>query len=157
MVSAYYGNKLQDVVLQMYTEDVRDIPIETIVKLFAEYRQSSNSAKMPMPGYFIQKVRPSLVVDDRAEGLKLANRIVEAITKFGWNNGEQAKEFLGDLCWRVVQSHGGWMTLCENHTAHNAPIMQAQWRDLLTDMHRQESAKKYNPNQIEIKTMVVYE
>lgn len=64
-----------------------------------------------------------------------ASRIRSAITKFGWPNPEGAKEYIGDLGWKIVERNGGWLSLCENHgLVLNPQTFHAQSRDLAKSM-----------------------
>ena len=58
-----------------------------------------------------------------------AGKIFEAITKCGWNAPDKAREFMGDIAWRLVGQFGGWLTLCESIGPKNATTYRAQFRD----------------------------
>lgn len=53
-----------------------------------------------------------MVSDPNSEAFEAANRILEAIAKFGWNCPDEAKAFIGELGWTVVQRAGGWENVC---------------------------------------------
>jgi hypothetical protein len=65
-----------------------------------------------------------------SDAIDAANRIGEAIVKFGYNNELAAKDFIGELGWLIVQRQGGWEAICQNTMAHQMPTLKAQWREL---------------------------
>ncbi|WP_289460478.1 hypothetical protein, partial [Klebsiella pneumoniae] len=61
---------------------------------------------------------------------EVSGRIREAISKFGYANQQDAREYIGSLGWKVVERFGGWIYLCENHGLDLNPLtFFAQARD----------------------------
>lgn len=52
--------------------------------------------------------------NDENESIEAVNRVKQAVPRFGRYRGDEAKEFIGELGWEVVQKWGGWGHLCEN-------------------------------------------
>lgn len=65
------------------------------------------------------------------------SRIWEAISDFGWNNPRAAKEYIGELGWKVVERHGGWARVTDVEEDQRG-ILTAQWRDLAITLYRFE-------------------
>lgn len=84
--------------------------------------------RFPSIGDLIRLIRP--VQDDSDLAIEAANRVVEAMTKFGWNNPGDAQKFLGEIGWYVVNRNGGWKALCENVQSRDIQIYRAQFREL---------------------------
>lgn len=87
-----------------------------------------NGTHFPVPANIRQKVIPQM--DDKDHALDCVNRIIAAVSRFGYTNSESAKEFIGSLGWETVQRFGGWKSLCENLTGQNEGILRAQLREL---------------------------
>lgn len=60
----------------------------------------------------------------------IASKITAAISKFGYCNAKEAKEYLGDIGWSIVEMSGGWNHLCGTVTNKHLSTFQAQWREL---------------------------
>ena len=59
-----------------------------------------------------------------------AARILASIGRFGWCNPKEARAYMGELAWKVVEMQAGWNEICESTTNQNKVHLQAQWRDL---------------------------
>lgn len=73
-------------------------------------------------------IEPEASPEDGAAMIVAA--IFGAISRLGPYNATAARASLGETAWRVVQSEGGWETLCESVTYDNATTHKAQWRRL---------------------------
>lgn len=60
----------------------------------------------------------------------IAQRIGEAIGKFGEPWEREARDFLGETAWTVVQRIGGWPNVCSIPTLKDLQIAQTQWRSI---------------------------
>jgi hypothetical protein len=93
-----------------------------------KYTEDSKNRTFPNPSQLRIYLRPELSVDAKAN--ESANKIRQAITKFGWPEPKQAREFMGELAWAIVERFGGWQYICENHGVELNPLMfHAQARD----------------------------
>lgn len=127
--AAYFNRTLPDEVIEMYCEDLADLDFDTVKAALAQYRRNPKNTQLPIPSKIRELVCPQ--IDDDSISREAAARIVAAVPKFGWNNGKDAKVYIGELGWQVVQKQGGWVYLCENMGKEISPTtFQAQARDL---------------------------
>lgn len=112
MVASYYRVTLPDITLEMYAQDTRDIPLETMVSIFETYRRTTKSPVLPMPIVFREIYEKKMSADVQAN--LVPQRIFEAISKFGWAEPDKAREYIGELGWRLVEMRGGWLNVCQN-------------------------------------------
>lgn len=126
----YYGKKISDGLLQMYFDDLEDLPIDEVIAAYKLYRRDPANKFSPLPAQIRDIVRPTVTKDGLARDC--AARIVEAVNKFGWNNPASAMEHIGDLGKRVVEMNGGWTYVCQTLGTHTMPLTMfiAQARDL---------------------------
>lgn len=116
-------------VLKMQVEDLSDLDFEQIKKALENYRIDEKSTIWPRAGKIRALVNPVMSADAVAN--EAASLIREAISKFGWPNGSEARKFVGELGWAIVERSGGWSSLCENHGLSINPLtFHAQSRDL---------------------------
>ena len=88
--------------------------------------QASVSCKFfPRPVEFIELIRPQVGKEDATY---LAGRIIDCISRFGWPNGQGAKEYMGPVAWNAVLGVGGWSRVCDT-PENNLGTLRAQLRD----------------------------
>lgn len=128
----YYGRRdITPTVISMFIDDlyVAGLSFDEAVEGYKLYRQNSKNRFFPIPASVIEIMRPEVSPDNLAR--EASARIVQAITKFGYDQGASARLFIGDLGWGVVQRFGGWQYLCENVGSEiNVNTFMAQARDL---------------------------
>ncbi len=127
-LSAYYQLSLRNEVLEMYVEDLAGLSAETISNAMSMYRRDPKNTRMPLPAQIRAICEPP--VDDDSLARESVSRIIKAIRKFGYPSHTEAREYIGELGWRIVERNGGWDVLCENLTEDQVGIFQAQARDL---------------------------
>lgn len=68
-------------------------------------------------------------VTSRDHGVDIANKIIDAVAKFGGYQAVAAKAHLGEDAWRVVEGMGGWNNLCmmeiDDVAAYRAQIRES--------------------------------
>ena len=128
-LAEYYSKNLTRGALAMYIEDLEEYPLGQIQLAMKKYRQDTKNRTFPVPAQLIEIMNPK--TNSRNEAMEAASRITEAVSYFGYTNPERAKEYIGDLGWRIVSRIGGWQYLCENLgvTLH-VSTFQAQARDI---------------------------
>ncbi|MBX9837516.1 MAG: hypothetical protein K2X69_04270 [Silvanigrellaceae bacterium] len=72
--------------------------------------------KKAKQGYMIPSIFEfeQLAESETEPSLQIAERIVRGMQLFGAYKNEEAKEFVGELGWKVVQNNGGWQEMCYN-------------------------------------------
>lgn len=125
-LAEYYGITLTPTRLAMYAEDLEDLDISLIAGAIKNIRRNPNQKFFPLPA----AIREEIQGNQRDEAVEAANRIVQAMGKYGYTNPERARSFIGELGWRVVEREGGWQALCERTTNDDLPTLKAQWREL---------------------------
>ena len=124
----YYNKTLSKPALSMMVEDLSDLPFEEVMKAIQSVRRDPKITQFPLPAKIREIINPTQSLDGIAN--ETASRIRAAITKFGWPNPEDAKSYIGDLGWKIVERAGGWMYVCENHGLDLNPLtFHAQARD----------------------------
>lgn len=88
----------------------------------------------PFPSIADLKRVGSREPDEMDQAVEASNRIVEAVSKFGGCNADlnapQARKFMGDIAWYVVERNGGFVNLCSQLTASTIGTFKAQFREL---------------------------
>lgn len=131
-MAAYYGRDLKDGVVQMMASDLEDLPYKEVAAAYQAYRRNPKNKTMPMPAEIRGMIQP--IVNHDAKARDVASRIPHAITRFGHSNPEEARAYIGEVGWDIVQSSGGWSYLCQNHGVNIDPgQFMAQTRDRLRD------------------------
>lgn len=119
---------LSQPMLEVYDMAVKDFGYERACVAMKALLMETKSWQMPTPAMIVAKIenKPSRY----AEATEVAGRIVQAVDKFGYNRGEEAKAFIGEVGTIVVQRWGGWARLCEVLGLHiSEDTARAQMRD----------------------------
>lgn len=128
-LAMYYGRQINPLVISMFLNDLSDFSYAEILVALRKYRTTPGCNRFPLPNDLVKIMRPT--IDNKNQAIEAASRIIEAVGTFGWPNPEQAKSFIGELGWRVVERIGGWKYICENlGTTFNLGTFTAQARDL---------------------------
>lgn len=123
-----YGRQLSAPAVGLMSDALMDLDGKSVIEALNKYMRDPASRSFPMPGAIRAMIVPEVTGDQVA--LEAANRIVEAMGKYGWTNPEKAREFMGEIAWEVVKRDGGWAALCERTNNDDLPILKAQWREL---------------------------
>lgn len=128
LTANYYGKQLNPMVLEMYVEDLEAFDEVAVISAYRSYRKDPKNKFFPLPAQIIEIMSPQ--ASDEAQAIESVNRIILAITKFGYPNPDEAKEFIGDMGWLVVRDYGGWESLCQNMgVEYSEQTFRAQARD----------------------------
>lgn len=94
--------------------------------------------RMPSIGDLAQRCSPQVLDADTA--VEVAGRILAAISRWGYNNGPHAAEWIGEVGWAVVERTGGWEKLCTTVKERDLPTWRAQLRDQALAVLRRQKA-----------------
>lgn len=126
--AVYYGRQVSQDVLSMMIDDLSDLPINTVLSAYSAFRRDARNKFFPLPAQIREMITPQ--VDPESAARELAARITGAIPKFGYANSQEAREYIGELGWQIIQRQGGWTYICEHHGLRIDPTaFQAQIRE----------------------------
>ena len=117
------GFQLEEWGLRLQLDDLADLPAEGVLTVL---REAYRERKFPTTKEICDRVLGR--VDDKDEAQDCADRIIEAIPRFGSYRSTEALAHLGELASEVVKRFGGWAELC-NVQSKDLPTMRAQLRD----------------------------
>lgn len=91
---------------------------------------TNRKSRDPFPS--IREIREIISpdADPEVEAIEAAGRIVQAVSRIGPYQCDKAREFIGELGWRVVEREGGWVNVCNVLTDENLGMLKAQWRQM---------------------------
>jgi hypothetical protein len=121
------NHELTELAANVYVENLSDLPQDQVIQAIRGWVKKERF----FPA--ISDLRKNLCADSQTPREKadvVANRIWDAIARFGWNNPEKAKAYIGELGWKTVEMAGGWVGMCETSDMENKNIIIAQTRDL---------------------------
>lgn len=133
-MTAYYGQQIPDEVIAMYAEDLSDLPIEAVRHAMSELRRDPKVTRFPLPAVIRDRIQPADT--DEMNAQEAVSRVIQAVGRFGWTNGPAAREFVGDLGWKIVERDGGWQTVCQSLNEENLGVYRAQWKGLALTLLR---------------------
>jgi hypothetical protein len=119
LTATYYGKDLIEPVLEMYVDDLSDLPEAEVIEAYRTYRRNPKNRAFPLPAQIREIIEPEVSPEGMAN--EAISRIQEAITRFGYARGGEAQLFIGSLGWAVVKRFGGWENLCRHHGVEIQP------------------------------------
>ena len=108
----FFDKDISFEIVKLVIYDLQDLDFQMCFNALSQYRKSAKNQFWPKSADIRKLASPELSDESKAE--QAAVKIVEAIKKHGWSQPEQARAHMGELAWSVVNSKGGWMTVCEN-------------------------------------------
>lgn len=136
-LAAYYDRKLTDDQVQMYAEDLQDMPLEMLAAAVKQYRNNPRNNDFPRPARLRQEVAPQDTPEDSARVSEA--EIWEAVASCGQYQSDRARHRLGGLAWEGVSRFGGWLRVCEAANEHGSTF-RAQMRNTLESIYRRAQA-----------------
>lgn len=94
------------------------------------YSAEASNKNFPAPSQLKQYLFPNS--SSRQQAQEIAQRCFGAIRKFGYTKPVQAKEYIGELGWRLIERRGGWSSHCCNTQESDIPILTAQFRESIS-------------------------
>lgn len=106
-----------------------NVPPDEIARGYDRFTKESKIYKFPSPAEIMSIIRPKADAHDL--GVVTAAKVVQAVSKFGYCNQEEAFAFIGPAGVDAVRRFGGWLYICENlGVTIDVTTFQAQVREI---------------------------
>lgn len=124
-LSQYLQSELTDEQIVMYATELEKDGLQFVVAACNCVKNSTENyyGKFPTPAQLRVLVNGS--DDDYA--LETSLKIIRSVSKFGHMQAKEARDFIGQLGWDVVNSYGGWANVCSTLEADKVSIAQSQY------------------------------
>ena len=130
LTASYYSKDLSRELLELYCADLADLDENSCIEAYNIYRKNPKNRTFPLPSQIREIVNPKQNISDERLAAEIAGRVSGAIVKFGWANPSDAKAFIGETGWAVVERRGGWSYICQNvGLSINPGVFEAQVRN----------------------------
>jgi hypothetical protein len=134
------GRTMTDQIHNFYLKELEPIGLDRVIPALLKY---ASKAKWPS----VDDIRQSLGInidptDNEANARILAQKVVEAIGKFGWNNQLEAEKWFGKEEWEIVTKYLPWSQICDIET-DQIPIFQAQFREFVIAYNQNKQHQEY--------------
>lgn len=137
MAGAFNIN-INEATIGWYYQALQHLDPEKVYTALKQYGRTTKQKSLPTPAHIEELINPK--VNQESEARDAASRIVYAISKFGYTNSNDAKNYIGELGWLVVERFGGWGYLCEKLGAElQLTTMFAQMRDVAMALYDRSS------------------
>lgn len=120
------GKELNEVSLTAYVDALSDIDGNLVLKALSSWLKTERG--FPYPSDIRAKVMPE--INDNDQAVDAVNRIISAVSKYGYNNKDKAREYIGELGFETVTRFGGWVNFCQTLTKENEGVFRAQLKEL---------------------------
>lgn len=139
-LATYLQTTLTDEQIIMYAKELENDGVGFVIAACNVFKHKTYPlyGKFPTPA----QMREAVNGDEDDYALESSLKIITSVSKFGAYNGKEAKEFIGQLGWDVVQSYGGWASVCARMDTDKVPIFQSQFQKtakMLIGMSRRPS------------------
>jgi hypothetical protein len=120
---------LKPEIIDLYDQHLGPLGYDRVCKALDRIVVERNS-RDPFPS--IKEIRMIIdpELDPDQEAMVIASRIVGTVSRIGPYQTDLAKQIIGEVGWRIVQSEGGWENVCQTLTYENQGTLKAQWRNL---------------------------
>lgn len=103
------GRQLNQSTLDLLLRSVEDLPQQDVLNVLNKWPETETN--FPLPAHIRAKILP--VKNESDDISEAVNRALSAVTTFGYCNSTEAKMYIGELGWQIIQGMGGWLHLCE--------------------------------------------
>lgn len=124
-----------DETMQAYTNTLEKENISFSDIRYALDRLAIEKTFYPAVAIIIQKINPSEETADKA--YEWVGEIFKAAAKHGRYNQEKAREALGELKWRALDTIGGYFVIC-NASLNDGDTLRSHLRDACKGVIRKE-------------------
>lgn len=114
LTAAYYGREISEAVLKMYLRDLSDLDETKCILAYDAWRKMPENRTFPLPAQIREMLNPTISLTNEQKAADIAGRLVGAVSKFGYANAQEAREFIGEVGWQIVELRGGWNFICRN-------------------------------------------
>ncbi len=106
---------------------LKDYSDQEITMAFSEAASSLTS--WPAPEQIKRLCMTGELKSDEEIGQEISSRLESAISRFGYTSPDSAKEYLGQLGWKLVENLGGWVRVCSIDSNDELPSLRKLWRE----------------------------
>ena len=127
----YTQKEMDDSALALYLNSLmgHGLTERQLVWALEKHRLDPQARFFPKPAELIAILKPMETEEDLARDA--AARVMGSVSRFGYTNPEEARQYIGELGWEaVLRMFGSWQNLCQNLMPKEVPSIQAQLRDL---------------------------
>lgn len=118
-----FGREASKDVLQAYWIVCEELEVDWQVML----KKSLNKfERMPSPKQLLDLADDKPKLNSKQQGIELVSEIKTLVKKFGYTNFEKAKQAASPKAWALVNSLGGWSTVCRSDISSGALYAQAR-------------------------------
>ena len=105
------------------------------------YLALSEIYKKAKQGYQIPSIYEfeQLANEETESNLLIADKIVQAMSLFGGYRNDEAKKFIGEIGWKVVQNNGGWQEMCWSANVKYHDILKKRLKQQIKDVKNQDN------------------
>jgi len=148
--SMAWGNQIDQIRARMYAIAILESGCKDIPSLLKQSLKAHT--RFPSAAELIKLSKGN--IDEKDNAVLLSGKIIDAISKFGYMNKQDAKSYLGDQAWRAVELFGGWERLCRADLSQMQSI-RAQLRDLCMATTKNSECSKITHNDLkELKRII---
>lgn len=124
--AAVAGKIVDDWGMDIYVEAFLNFNDDQFQKAMVFMREAYRDQRLPKITEIERFATGKLPKDE--EAVHVADLIAKAIVSYGLPNMEEAKAFMGELAWEVVQQTGGWATACALESNRDLQVAKSQWK-----------------------------
>lgn len=128
IAATYYRSNMNSDVVEMYMGILEKYSFEQIMHAITTYSQNQKNRFMFLAADLVSIIDPQPSDDSLAR--EISAKISAAVTKFGYPNPTEARTYIGEIGWLVVEKRGGWSHICQNLRTDEVASFDAQNREL---------------------------
>lgn len=113
-MAKFYSEALDERQLEMYVKVLTQFPTELVLECGKEYVHDVRNTRFPIPPHKIMERHLPKQATPKDVARDTSLRIRTAVSKYGWCNPNEARDYIGETGWQIVERFGGWMHICQN-------------------------------------------
>lgn len=129
-LAMFYEKVLSDDQVQLYGKYLYEkLTVQELDQAIRLYFDNPQNEFFPQPiSKLVALIKNPIQDQDMAN--EVASKLCSALSKYGPDSWERARDYIGELGWLVASKLGGWSYLCQTLTNSEMQIFRAQARDL---------------------------